>query len=90
MKKLFLLSGLFFMFSFANAQKMSNQFLKGQWTSNGEGTEIWFNVSDNNKLTIKEVSSYTGDSLTILESLISDLFFPMRFSPLLIEYAHLG
>jgi hypothetical protein len=78
MKKLFLLLGLFFMFSFANAQKMSNQFLKGQWTSNGQGTEIWFNVSDNNKLTIIEVSSYTGDSLTILEHKIVDNTFYLK------------
>jgi hypothetical protein len=70
MKKLFLLLGLFFMFSFANAQKMSNEFLKGQWTSNGKGTEIWFNVSGNNELRIIEVSSYTGDPLTILEQKI--------------------
>jgi hypothetical protein len=72
MKKLFLLSGLFFMFSFANAQKMSNDFLEGQWTSNGVATEIWFNVSDNNELRIIEVSSYTGDPLTVLEHKIAD------------------
>jgi len=72
MKKLFLLSGLFFMFSFANAQKMSNDFLEGQWTSNGEATEIWFNVLSNNELRIIEVSSYTGDPLTILEQKIVD------------------
>jgi hypothetical protein len=76
MKKLFLLSGLFFMFSFANAQKMSNQFLKGQWTSNGKGTEIWFNVLDNGKLRIIEVSSYTGDPLTILEhKIVNNTFY---------------
>jgi hypothetical protein len=76
MKKLFLLSGLFLMFSFASAQKMSNQFLKGQWTSNGEGTEIWFNVSDNNELIIKEVSSYSGEPLTILEhKIIGNTFY---------------
>jgi hypothetical protein len=78
MRKLFLLLGLFFMFSFANAQKMSNQFLKGQWTSKGEGTEIWFNVSANNKLTIMEVSSYTGDPLTILEHKIIDNTFYLK------------
>ena len=70
MKKLFLLSGLFFVFSFVNAQKMSNKFLEGQWTSNGKGTEIWFNVSGNNELRIIEVSSYTGDPLTVLEQKI--------------------
>ena len=76
MKKLFLLSGLFLMFSFASAQKMSNQFLKGQWTSNGEGTEIWFNVSDNNELTIEEVSSYSGKPLTILEhKIVGNTFY---------------
>lgn len=76
MKKLFLLSGLFFMFSFANAQKMSNDFLEGHWTSKGEGTEIWFNVSDNNELTIIEVSSYTGDPLTILEhKIVGNAFY---------------
>ena len=76
MKKLFLLSGLFFMFSFTNAQKMSNKFLEGQWTSNGAGTEIWFNVSDNNELTIIEVSSYTGDPLTVLEhKIVGNTFY---------------
>ena len=72
MKKLFLLSGLFFMSSFANAQKMSNDFLEGQWTSNGKATEVWFNVSDKNELRIIEVSSYTGDPLTVLEQKIVD------------------
>jgi hypothetical protein len=78
MKKVFLLSGLLFMFSFANAQKMDNQFLKGQWTSNGEATEIWFNVLDNNELKIIEVSSYTGDPLTVLEQKIVDNTFYIK------------
>jgi len=69
MKKLFLTIALVLTSILMNGQtqKMSNEFLKGQWTSNGKGTEIWFNVSDNNELTIIEVSSYTGDPLTILE-----------------------
>jgi len=69
MKKLFLTIALVLTSTLINAQtqKMSNEFLKGYWTSNGQATEIWFNVSDNNELTIIEVSSYTGDPLTILE-----------------------
>jgi hypothetical protein len=69
MKKLFLTIALVLTSILMNGQtqKMSNEFLKGQWTSNGKGTEIWFNVSDKNELTIIEVSSYTGDPLTILE-----------------------
>jgi len=64
------------MSSFANAQKMSNQFLKGHWTSNGEATEIWFNVSENNELRIIEVSSYTGDPLTVLEhKIVNNTFY---------------
>jgi len=78
MKKLFLLSVLFFMLSFANAQKMSNKFLEGQWTSNGKATEIWFNVSGNNELRIVEVSSYTGDPLTVLEQEIVDNTFYIK------------
>jgi hypothetical protein len=55
---------------------MSNDFLEGQWTSNGKGTEIWFNVSDNNELRIIEVSSYTGDPLTVLEhKIVGNTFY---------------
>ena len=72
MKKLLLTIALVLTSVLMNAQtqKMSNEFLKGQWTSNGKATEIWFNVSDKNELTIIEVSSYTGDPLTILEQKI--------------------
>ena len=48
MKKLLLTIALVLTSILMNAQtqKMSNEFLEGQWTSNGKGTEIWFNVSD--------------------------------------------
>ena len=78
MKKLFLTIALILTSILINGQtlKMNNEFLKGQWTSNGQGTEIWFNVSDNNQLTIIEVSSYTGDPLTILEhKLVGNEFY---------------
>ena len=78
MKKLFLTIALILTSILMNGQtqKMSNEFLKGQWTSNGQATEIWFNVSDNNQLTIIEVSSYTGDPLTILEhKIIGNTFY---------------
>ena len=76
MKNVFLLLGLLLTFSFTNAQKMSNKFLEGQWTSNGKATEIWFNVSDNNELRIIEVSSYDGDPLTVLEhKIVGNAFY---------------
>ena len=60
----------------AQTQKMSNEFLRGQWTSNRQATEIWFNVSNNNKLTILEVSSYPGEPLTVLEhKIVGNAFY---------------
>jgi hypothetical protein len=78
MKKLFLTIALVLTSILMNAQtqKMSNEFLRGQWTSNGQATEIWFNISDNNKLTIIEVSSYTGEPLTVIEhKIIGNAFY---------------
>jgi hypothetical protein len=78
MKKLFLTIALVLTSILMNGQtqKMSNEFLRGYWTSNGQATEIWFNISDNNKLTIIEVSSYTGDPLTVLEhKIVGNTFY---------------
>ena len=60
----------------AQPQQLSNEFLRPQWTSYGQATEIWFNVSNNNKLTIIEVSSYTGEPLTVLEhKIVGNAFY---------------
>lgn len=86
MKKILLLL-LFLGFFNANAQKMSIAYLEGQWTSNGEGTEITIEREGKNKLRISQVSSYSGEDVkTVRYNLdkknlyIETLFEPTNFS----------
>ncbi len=65
MKKLFLTTVLLLVSLFSNAQQMSKEYLKGQWTSNGEATELWINVDSEGRILITDVSSYTGDPLKV-------------------------
>jgi hypothetical protein len=51
---------------FTNAQKMSKEFLKGEWTSKGEATEILFSFTEGTTFNIQEVSSSSGIPLKVL------------------------
>jgi predicted HTH domain antitoxin len=51
---------------FSNAQKMSKEFLEGEWTSNGEATEIIFSIVNKKDLSIEEVSSTSGIPLKVI------------------------
>lgn len=82
MKKVFvLLLGLVFLSG--NAQKMSIKYLEGQWTSNGEATDILIEKADRNKLTITETSSYSGDDVKVLQYKIKKncLYIETVFEP---------
>lgn len=63
-KVLVLLLGLVFFNT--SAQKMSPAYLEGQWTSNGEGTEITIKGTNKHKLIITEVSSYSGREVKVM------------------------
>jgi len=85
MKKLLVLL-LCLVFFNGNAQRMTLKFLEGDWTSNGEATEINFRSTDENKLVISEVSSTSGIKLKVLRHkikknalYIETLFEPMNF-----------
>jgi hypothetical protein len=80
-KVLVLLLGL--MFFNTSAQKMSPAYLKGQWTSNGEGTEIAIEGTSKNKLIITEVSSYSGKEVKVLRYYMDkkNLYIETLFEP---------
>ena len=82
MKKVFVLL-LGFVFLSGNAQKMSIKYLEGQWTSNGEATDILIEKADRNKLTITETSSYSGDDVKVLQYKIKKncLYIETIFEP---------
>jgi hypothetical protein len=65
MKKLFLTTVLLLVSLFSSAQQMSKEYLKGQWTSNGEATELWINIDSAGEMLITDISSYTGDPLKV-------------------------
>ena len=52
------------------AQKMSPDYLEGNWTSNGEGTEITIKKISKKEIKITEFDN-KGDTLTILDYQIS-------------------
>jgi hypothetical protein len=66
MKKLLFIASIVLLSFNINAQKMSPTFLEGEWTSNGEATEITFKKVDRNKLSILEFSSFSGIELKVL------------------------
>jgi hypothetical protein len=82
MKKLLVLL-LCVVFFNGNAQKMTSKFLEGDWTSNGEATEINFKRTDENKLVISEVSSTSGIKLKVLRHRIKKniLYLETLFEP---------
>lgn len=65
MRNLFIITALALSL-FSNAQKMSKEFLKGEWTSNGEATEIIFSIVNKKELFIEEVSSTSGIPLDVI------------------------
>lgn len=65
MKRLVLLLALF-LGLFATAQKMTPEFLDGQWTSNGYSTNIIFKNLGKKGMYIKETSSYTNEELKVI------------------------
>tara|TARA_R110000868_G_scaffold347233_1_gene608295 strand:+ start:57 stop:425 length:369 start_codon:yes stop_codon:yes gene_type:complete len=82
MKKLLVL--LLCLVSFyGNAQKMNPAFLEGEWTSNGESTEMIFKRTPDNKLLISEYSSISGRELKILRHRIkkNGLYIESLFEP---------
>ena len=66
-----------------SAQKMSPDFLKGNWTSNGEATELVFEKTDRNELLISEISSTSGIPLKVLNHRIkkNKLYIESLFEP---------
>lgn len=80
-KVLVLLLGLVFFNT--SAQKMSPAYLEGQWTSNGEGTEITIEGTNKNKLIITEVSSYSGREVKVLRYYMDkkNLYIETLFEP---------
>lgn len=65
MRNLFIITALALSL-FSNAQKMSKEFLKGEWTSNGEATEVLFSFTDKKEFVIQEVSSTSGIPLEVV------------------------
>jgi hypothetical protein len=82
MKKLLVLLLSLGFFS-VNAQKMSSTFLEGEWTSNGEATEIIFEKEKGNELLISEFSSTSGIQLRVLKHRIkkNNLYLETLFEP---------
>ena len=80
-KVLVTLLGLFFLTG--NAQKMTLKYLEGQWTSNGEATEITFEKVDRKKLVISEISSTSGKELKVIQYKIKKncLYIETIFEP---------
>lgn len=65
MRNLFIITALALSL-FSNAQKMSKEFLKGEWTSNGEATEVLFSFTDKKEFIIQEVSSTSRIPLEVI------------------------
>jgi hypothetical protein len=82
MRNLFIITALAFSL-FSNAQKMSKEFLKGEWTSNGEATEVLFSFTDKNEFFIQEVSSTSGRPLEVINYQIEKdaLYVKAYFEP---------
>jgi len=82
MKKLLVLLLCLGVFN-SNAQEITSKFLEGEWTSNGESTEITFKITDENKLIISEFSSMSGRELKILRHKIkkNSLYIESLFEP---------
>ena len=80
-KVLIILVGLFFLSG--NAQKMTLNYLEGQWTSNGESTDITIKKVDRNKLVISEISSSSGQELKVIQYKIKKncLYIETIFEP---------
>ena len=80
-KVLVTLLGLFFLSG--NAQKMTLNYLEGQWTSNGECTDITIKKGDRDKLVISEISSNTGEELKVIQYKIKKncLYIETIFEP---------
>lgn len=66
MKKLFT-AILFLITLTSNAQVSKNNPFIGQWTSNGDATEIIVRINDNKKLEVLDFSSVSGTALVVLE-----------------------
>jgi len=65
MRNLFIITALAFSL-FSNAQKMSKEFLRGEWTSNEQATEILFSFTNKKEFLIQEVSSTSGRPLDVI------------------------
>jgi hypothetical protein len=71
MRNLFIITALALSL-FSNAQKMSKEFLKGEWTSNEMATEMLFSFTDKNEFKIQSVSSTSGIPLEVISYQIVD------------------
>jgi len=82
MRNLFIITALALSL-FSNAQKMSKEFLKGEWTSNGEATEVLFSFTDKKEFLIQEVSSTSGRPLDVISYQITKgaLYVKAYFEP---------
>lgn len=82
MRNLFIITALALSL-FSNAQKMSKEFLKGEWTSNGEATEVLFSFTDKKEFLIQEVSSTSGRPLDVISYQITKntLYVRAYFEP---------
>lgn len=66
MKKLFT-AILFLITLTSNAQVSKKNPFIGQWTSNGEATEMLVRIGDNKKIEVLDFSSVSGTALVVLE-----------------------
>jgi hypothetical protein len=82
MRNLFIITALALSL-FSNAQKMSKEFLKGEWTSNGEATEVLFSFTDKKEFNIQEISSTSGRPLDVMSYQITKgcLYVKTYFEP---------
>lgn len=82
MRNLFIITALALSL-FSNAQKMSKKFLEGEWTSNGEATEVLFSFTDKKEFNIQEVSSTSGRPLDVMSYQItkSAIYVKAYFEP---------
>lgn len=82
MRNLFIITALALSL-FSNAQKMSKEFLKGEWTSNGEATEVLFSFTDKKEFLIEEVSSTSGRPLDVIsyQLIKNTLYIRAYFEP---------
>lgn len=65
MRNLFIITALALSL-FSNAQKMSQEFLRGEWTSSGQATEVLFSFTDKKEFIIEEISSTSGRPLNVI------------------------